>query len=91
LKENADVNGYPKGKGGKPAAAAADQRHLNAKACIADIAAELENDTVRECQETHSDHEVSTKTVHATLHTNLQLSKKLLIKYMLPVNEVTVI
>ncbi len=69
LNENADVNEYPKDEGGKPAAEAADQRHLNAMASVAGIAAEVENDTGQD---------VSTKTLHATLHTNLQLSKKLL-------------
>ncbi len=55
---------------------ASDQRHLNAEACTADIAAEMENDHWESVRKLAQSHDVSTKTVQASLHKDLQLSKK---------------
>jgi hypothetical protein len=71
-----------KGKGreteGKIVAPAGDQRILKAKASITDITAKAENDWRESVRKLSHAHDVSTKTVHATLHfTLLQLSKKL--------------
>ncbi len=73
--ENADVSNYPKVKGGKPEAA--DQIHLNAKASIADIAADVENDRQKSVRKLAQAYDVLTLTVHATLCTYLELPKKL--------------
>ncbi len=73
--ENADVSNYPKGKGGKPEVA--DQIHLNAKAFIADIAPDVENDWRKSVRKLAQAYDMPTKTVHATLCTDLQLPKKL--------------
>jgi hypothetical protein len=48
-----------------------DQRNLNAKAFISNIAAEVENDRKESVMKL-----MSAKMVHATLHKDLQLSKK---------------
>jgi hypothetical protein len=54
---------------------AADQKHLNAKASITDIAAKVENDEQESVRKHAQAHGMSNKTVH--LHKDLQLSKKL--------------
>ncbi len=58
-------------------AAAANQRSLNAKASIADITTEVENDQWESVRKLAQAHDISTQTVHGTLHNDLQLSKKL--------------
>jgi hypothetical protein len=73
--KNADVSNYPKSEGGK--LVAADQSHLSAKASIADIATEMENDWRKSVRKLGQAYDVLTKTVHATLCTDLQLPKKL--------------
>ncbi len=55
---------------------AAKQRNLNAKASIADIASEVENDFWEIVRKLAQAQRMSTKTVHATLHKDLKLSKK---------------
>jgi hypothetical protein len=58
--------------------AAADQRHLYAKASITNIAIKVENDqqeNVRKLTQAHG--VMMTQMVHATLRRDLQLSKKL--------------
>jgi hypothetical protein len=54
----------------------ADQRNLNPKASIADIAAEVENDQQESVMKLAQTHDRSAQTVHATLYKDLQLSKK---------------
>jgi hypothetical protein len=54
-----------------------DERHLNAKASITNIAAEWENDRWKSIRKPAKAHYVSHNTVHATLQKDLQLSKKL--------------
>jgi hypothetical protein len=52
-------------------AAAADQRNFTATVSIADIAAEVENDRRESVMKLAQAHDVSVKTVHATLHKDL--------------------
>jgi hypothetical protein len=52
-----------KGEIGERAAAAADQRNLNATVSIAEIAAEVENDRQESAMKLAQDHDVSDKTV----------------------------
>jgi hypothetical protein len=56
--------------------AAADQRNLNTKASIADVAAELENDRRENVRKLNQPLDVSAKTVYATLMRTAKLSKK---------------
>ncbi len=55
-------------------AAAADQRNFTAIVSIAGIAAEVENDLRKSVMKLAQAHDVSVKTVHATLHKDLPLS-----------------
>jgi hypothetical protein len=57
--------------------AAADQRHLYAKTSITNIAIKVENDQQENVRKLTQAHGVMTQMVHATLHKDLQLSKKL--------------
>jgi hypothetical protein len=57
-------------------AAAADQKNLNTKASIADMAAELENDRRENVRKLAQVLDVSAKTVYATLMRTAKLSKK---------------
>ena len=57
-------------------AAAADQRNLNTKASIADMAAELENDRRENVRKLAQALDVSAKTVYAPLMRTAKLSKK---------------
>ncbi len=52
-------------------AAAVDQRNFTATVSIADIAAEVENDRRESVMNLAQAHDVSVKTVHATLHKDL--------------------
>jgi hypothetical protein len=61
---------------GKLAAAVADQRNLKTKACNAAIATEVENGRQENVMKFTQAHDVSTKMVHATIHKDMQLSKK---------------
>jgi hypothetical protein len=54
--------------------AAADQRNFTTTVSIADIAAEVENDRCESVMKLAQAHDVSVKTVHATLHKDLPLS-----------------
>jgi hypothetical protein len=54
-------------------AAAADQRNFTATVSIADIAAEVKNDHRKSVMKLAQAHDVSVKTVHATLHKDLPL------------------
>jgi hypothetical protein len=54
----------------------ADQRNLNPKASIAEIAVEVENDQQESVMKLAQAHDRSAPTVHATLYKDLQLSKK---------------
>jgi hypothetical protein len=65
------VSDYWRAKEGKPVPAY--NRHLNAKASITDIAADVENDRQESVRKFAQPHGVSTKTVHATLHKDLKL------------------
>jgi hypothetical protein len=56
-------------------AAAVDQRNFTATVSIADIAAEVENDRRESVMKLAQAHDVSVKTVHATLHKDLPLSE----------------
>jgi hypothetical protein len=58
------------------AAAAADQRNLNTKASIADMAAELENDRGENVRKLVQALDVSARTVYAALIRTAKLSKK---------------
>ncbi len=64
-----------KAKEGK-LAAAADRRHLKAKAFVPNIAGKVEYRPARDCQEICSGPWHITKMVHATLHKDMKLSKK---------------
>ncbi len=55
---------------------AAEQRNLNAKASIADITSEVENDYWEIVRKLAQAQRMSTNMVHATLHKDLKLSKK---------------
>jgi hypothetical protein len=55
---------------------AADQRDLTVKASIVDIPTEVENDWRKSVMKLAQAHDVSAKTVYATLHKDLQLEKK---------------
>jgi hypothetical protein len=55
---------------------AADQRNLNTKASIADMAAELENDRRENVRKFAQALEVSARTVYAALMRTVKLSKK---------------
>jgi hypothetical protein len=57
-------------------AAAADQRNLNTKASIADMAAELENDWQENVRKLSQALDVSARTVYAALMRTAKLSKK---------------
>ncbi len=57
-------------------AAAADQRNLNTKASIADMAAELENDRQENVRKLAEALDVSAKMVYAPLMRTVKLSKK---------------
>jgi hypothetical protein len=59
------------------AAAAADQRNLNTKASIADMAAEIENDRRDNVRKLAQALDVSARTVYAALMRTAKLSKKL--------------
>jgi hypothetical protein len=50
--------------------AAVYQKHLNSRASIADIIAKVENDWLESVRKLGQAHDMSTKTVHATLHKN---------------------
>ncbi len=64
-----------KGEVGEWAAVAAAQRILTAKVSIGDIAAEVENNRRESVMKFAEDHDVLAKTVHATLHNDLPLSR----------------
>jgi hypothetical protein len=64
-----------KGEIGEKSAAAADQKNLTVTVSIAEIAAEMENDRRESVMKLTQDHDVSAKTVHATLHDDLPLSR----------------
>ncbi len=55
-------------------ATAADQRNFTAIVSIADIAAEVEKDRRESVTKLAQAHDVSVKTVHATIHKDLPLS-----------------
>ncbi len=57
-------------------AAAADQRNLNTKASIANMAAELENDRRENVTKLSQAHDMSAKTVYAALMRTAKFSKK---------------
>ncbi len=57
-------------------AAAADQRNLNTKASIADMAAELENDRQENVRKLAQALDVSARMVYAALMRTAKLSKK---------------
>ncbi len=63
--------GLSKGEIWDQAAAAADQRNLTSTKSIADIAAEVENDSQESGMKLAQSHDVLVKTVHATLHKDL--------------------
>ncbi len=50
------------------AAAAADHRHLSAKIFITNVAAKEENDQWESARKLAQAHDMSIKTIHATLH-----------------------
>ncbi len=52
-----------------------DQRNLTAKAYSTSMAAKVENDHRESVMKLTQGHDVLAKTVHATLHKDLQLSK----------------
>jgi hypothetical protein len=54
----------------------ADQRNLNTKASIADMAAKLENDRRENVIKLSQAHDVSARTVYAALMRTAKLSKK---------------
>ncbi len=54
---------------------AADQRNLTGTVSIAGTATEVENDRQESVMKLAQDHDVSAKTVHATLHNDLSLSR----------------
>ncbi len=56
--------------------AVADQRNLNAKASLADIAAEVENNWRESVMKLALAHEISAKMIHGALHKDLKLSQK---------------
>jgi hypothetical protein len=64
-----------KGEIGERPAAAADQRNLTVTVSIAGIAPEVENDRRESVMKLDQDHDVSAKTVRATLHNDLPLSR----------------
>ncbi len=64
-----------KGEIGERAEVAADQRNLTGTVSIAGIATEVENDRQESVMKLAQDHDVSAKTVHATLHSDLPLSR----------------
>jgi hypothetical protein len=67
---------FSKGEVLETAAAVTDQRNLNTTTCLADMAAELENDR-RENVRKHSQvHDMSARTVYTTLMRMAKLSKK---------------
>jgi hypothetical protein len=55
--------------------AAADQKNRTMTVSIAEIAAEMENDRRESVMKLAQDLDVSAKTVHATLHNDLPLSR----------------
>jgi hypothetical protein len=61
----------------KPAAAAVHQRYLWAKTSVAHIANGVENVRREKVKKFDPAHGMMTKTVHTSLHKDLQLSKKL--------------
>jgi uncharacterized protein YdbL (DUF1318 family) len=62
---------FSKGEGGKTSGGKSE--HLNTKASLADIATEMENDWSESVRKLAQAHDVSTYTVHDTLHKDLQL------------------
>ncbi len=64
-----------KGEIGEKPVAAADQKNLTMTVSIAEIAAEMENDRRERIMKLAQDHDKSAKTVHATLHNDLRLSR----------------
>ncbi len=56
--------------------AVADQRNINAKASLADIAAEVKNDWRASVMKLALAHEISAKMIHGALHKDLKLSQK---------------
>ncbi len=52
---------------------AMDQRNLNVTVSIAEIATKVENDRQESAMKLAQDHDVSVKTVHATLYNDLAL------------------
>jgi hypothetical protein len=52
----------------------ADQKNLNVTVSLAEIAAEVENDHQENAMKLAQDHDVSDKTVHSTLYSDLPLS-----------------
>jgi hypothetical protein len=54
------MNNFQRAKEAKPSAAAANQRSLNAKASIADITAEVENDQWESVKKLAQAHDIST-------------------------------
>ncbi len=65
---------YQKAKEEKPTVV--NHRHLNAKASVADMAIEVENDQQETARKLAQAHGLASKIVRATLHKDLQLSKK---------------
>jgi hypothetical protein len=70
---NANVSDYQKAQEENLAAVEVEQRHLYANMAISDIAAEVENDRWENVEKLAQAHGVMTKTVHDTLHKDLQL------------------
>jgi predicted Zn-dependent protease len=68
------MSNYQKAKEEQPTVV--NQRHLNAKASVADITIEVENDQWETARKLAQAPSLASKTVHATLHKDLQLSKK---------------
>ena len=75
LRQERSYKRISKGEIGEKPAAAADQKNRTATVSIAEIAAEMENDRRESVMKLAQDHDVSAKTVHATLHNDLPLSR----------------
>jgi hypothetical protein len=74
LRQECSYKRFSKGEIGERVAAVADQRNLITKASITGIPAEVENDRRESVMKLTQAHDLSTKTVHATLHKDLPLS-----------------
>ncbi len=67
LHQNANISDSQKAKEGVTGGVA-DQRHLNPKVFIADIAAEVENDRLESARKLSQIHGMTITVIHATLH-----------------------